>query len=189
MSNIEGEREQEEEACSYAITIKFSPETPNHASPDNSPLSWGNISPSTCSFPSLYLVFREDFHDVIQNGDVILTKNSPVNVELVKIRTIFELTGGKDSRDPWNIESIVLSSILANYATGRFSEGKKSRTNHKGNFVSTRLFDRKIRWKLEFDCLIDIFRTRGGLLISKVCHRWWLFENLLTAFEIQLVVG
>lgn len=36
----------------------------------------------------------------------------PVNVELVKIRTIFELTGGNDSNEPQNIKSTVLSSIM-----------------------------------------------------------------------------
>jgi len=36
----------------------------------------------------------------------------PVNVELVKMRTIFELTGGRDSREPRNMESMVRSSIL-----------------------------------------------------------------------------
>lgn len=35
-----------------------------------------------------------------------------MNVELVKIRTIFELTGGRDFKDPAKIESIVFSSIL-----------------------------------------------------------------------------
>lgn len=37
----------------------------------------------------------------------------PVNVELVKIRTIFELTGGNDSKEPANIKSTVRSSIIA----------------------------------------------------------------------------
>lgn len=36
----------------------------------------------------------------------------PVKVELVKIRTIFELTGGRDFNDPAKIESIVFSSIF-----------------------------------------------------------------------------
>lgn len=36
----------------------------------------------------------------------------PVKVELVNIRTIFELTGGKDFKDPEKIESIVVSSIF-----------------------------------------------------------------------------
>lgn len=36
----------------------------------------------------------------------------PVKVELVKIRTIFELTGGKDSKEPAKIKSTVLSSIV-----------------------------------------------------------------------------
>jgi len=39
----------------------------------------------------------------------------PVKVELVKIRTIFELTGGKFSKEPANIKSMVLSSILKRY--------------------------------------------------------------------------
>lgn len=37
----------------------------------------------------------------------------PVKVELVKIRTIFELTGGNDSKEPANIKSTVRSSIVA----------------------------------------------------------------------------
>lgn len=36
----------------------------------------------------------------------------PVNVELVKILTILELTGGKFSSDPAKIRSTVLSSIV-----------------------------------------------------------------------------
>lgn len=36
----------------------------------------------------------------------------PVNVELVKILTILELTGGKFSRDPAKIKSTVRSSIF-----------------------------------------------------------------------------
>lgn len=38
--------------------------------------------------------------------------SSPVNVELVKIRTIFELTGGRDSKEPANMKSMVRSSIV-----------------------------------------------------------------------------
>lgn len=40
---------------------------------------------------------------------------APVNVELVKILTILELTGGKDSKEPANIKSTVRSSILNVY--------------------------------------------------------------------------
>lgn len=36
----------------------------------------------------------------------------PVNVELVKILTIFELTGGRDFSEPPKIRSTVRSSIL-----------------------------------------------------------------------------
>lgn len=36
----------------------------------------------------------------------------PVKVELVKMRTIFELTGGRDSSDPAKIKSTVRSSML-----------------------------------------------------------------------------
>lgn len=43
-------------------------------------------------------------------------RDVPVNVELVKIRTIFELTGGKVSSEPANIKSTVLSSILVDDA-------------------------------------------------------------------------
>ena len=43
---------------------------------------------------------------------VFLSINMSVNVELVKIRTIFELTGGKSTSDPANIRSIVCSSIF-----------------------------------------------------------------------------
>ena len=39
----------------------------------------------------------------------------PVNVELVKILTIFELTGGKDLSDPEKIESITFSSIVKQF--------------------------------------------------------------------------
>lgn len=39
-------------------------------------------------------------------------EHTPVNVELVKMRTIFELTGGRDSSEPRNMESIVRSSIM-----------------------------------------------------------------------------
>lgn len=35
-----------------------------------------------------------------------------VNVELVKIRTIFELTGGRDFNEPANMKSMVRSSIF-----------------------------------------------------------------------------
>lgn len=35
-----------------------------------------------------------------------------MKVELVNIRTIFELTGGRDFNDPEKIESIVVSSIF-----------------------------------------------------------------------------
>lgn len=38
--------------------------------------------------------------------------NVPVKVELVNILTIFELTAGKDFKDPAKIESIVVSSIF-----------------------------------------------------------------------------
>lgn len=38
--------------------------------------------------------------------------NLPVNVELVKMRTIFELTGGNVSSEPANIKSTVRSSIV-----------------------------------------------------------------------------
>lgn len=40
---------------------------------------------------------------------------APVNVELVKILTILELTGGKDSKEPAKIKSTVRSSILNVY--------------------------------------------------------------------------
>lgn len=43
---------------------------------------------------------------------ILRLRNSPVNVELVKIRTILELTGGKFSSEPAKIVSIVRSSIL-----------------------------------------------------------------------------
>lgn len=36
----------------------------------------------------------------------------PVNVELVKIRTIFELTGGRFSSEPAKIKSMVRSSMV-----------------------------------------------------------------------------
>ena len=39
-----------------------------------------------------------------------------VKVELVKMRTILELTGGKFVREPANIESIVFSSMITSYA-------------------------------------------------------------------------
>lgn len=43
---------------------------------------------------------------------VFFFEHTPVNVELVKMRTIFELTGGRDSSEPRNMESIVRSSII-----------------------------------------------------------------------------
>ena len=43
---------------------------------------------------------------------VLRSINMSVNVELVKIRTILELTGGKSIRLPANILSIVFSSML-----------------------------------------------------------------------------
>jgi len=45
----------------------------------------------------------------------LVTINLPVKVELVNIRTIFELTGGKDFKDPEKIESIVVSSIVLSF--------------------------------------------------------------------------
>lgn len=39
------------------------------------------------------------------------TQFTPVNVELVNILTILELTGGRDSNEPAKIKSIVRSSI------------------------------------------------------------------------------
>lgn len=51
-----------------------------------------------------------------------------MKVELVKIRTIFELTGGRDFNDPEKIESIVVSSIfypfsrLANTLLGEIND-------------------------------------------------------------------
>ena len=43
---------------------------------------------------------------------VLRSINMSVNVELVKIRTILELTGGKSIKPPANILSIVCSSML-----------------------------------------------------------------------------
>ena len=43
---------------------------------------------------------------------VLRSINMSVNVELVKIRTILELTGGKSVNPPANILSIVFSSML-----------------------------------------------------------------------------
>lgn len=49
----------------------------------------------------------------IKNTQVKVNLNvTPVNVELVKILTIFELTGGKLSKLPAKIWSTVLSSIV-----------------------------------------------------------------------------
>lgn len=45
-------------------------------------------------------------------GSTIIKRRLPVNVELVKILTIFELTGGKFSNEPAKIVSMVRSSIL-----------------------------------------------------------------------------
>lgn len=41
--------------------------------------------------------------------------NVPVKVELVNILTIFELTGGRDFKDPAKIESIIVSSIFLSF--------------------------------------------------------------------------
>ena len=45
---------------------------------------------------------------------VFLSINMSVNVELVKMRTILERTGGKLSRLPANILSIACSSMMSN---------------------------------------------------------------------------
>lgn len=45
--------------------------------------------------------------------------NVPVKVELVNILTIFELTAGRDFKDPAKIESMVASSIFHRLIVGR----------------------------------------------------------------------
>lgn len=70
-----------------------------------------NIWPSVYYAPLLYLkkieknVFDYYFIDIHWP---FVAFHMPVNVELVKIRTIFELTGGNDSNEPANIKSVII---------------------------------------------------------------------------------
>lgn len=58
------------------------------------------------------ILYNEKSHSLFFSFDFPPHTHTPVNVELVKMRTIFELTGGRDSSEPRNMESMVRSSII-----------------------------------------------------------------------------
>ena len=63
-------------------------------------------------FSVFFQFFNIKFFTLLILLSLVTIISLPVKVELVNIRTIFELTGGKDFKDPEKIESTVVSSMF-----------------------------------------------------------------------------